>query len=87
MGFPCATKLSSTTHGGTPTSSATKEQAGGSLKLRMTDAVSCPSHGATTITQGSAMVMAEGLGVAYDGCTTSCGATMTGGITTVLIGA
>jgi uncharacterized Zn-binding protein involved in type VI secretion len=79
--------LSSTTHEGTPVTSATKEKAKGSLKLRKTDVISCPIHGTTTITQGSSTVKAEGLAVAYDGCTTSCGATMINGATSVLIGA
>lgn len=89
MSMPCSTMLSSTTHGGTPITSATKEKAKGSLKLRKTDQVSCPiyGHGMTTITQGSSTVKAEGLEVAYDGCTTSCGATMINGATSVLIGA
>lgn len=87
MGMPTSTIISSTTHGGTPTTSAADVYAEGSLVLRITDEISCPIHGTTTITQGSTTVFADGLGRAYDGCTTSCGATMINGATTVLTGA
>ena len=80
--------VSSTTHGGTPVTSATKETAESNLVLRITDHISCPisGHGLTTITQGSSTVMAEGLGVSYNAATTSCGATIINGATSVLIG-
>lgn len=88
MGQPCATKSSSTTHGGTPISSATKTKAGGNFILRQTDTIACPvpGHGTTTITQGSFTVTTEGKATAYNGCTTSCGATLINGVTSVLIG-
>lgn len=56
--------------------------------LRIGDQIACPvsGHGTTTITSGSGTVKAEGIGVAYDGCSTSCGAILTGGITSVRIG-
>jgi uncharacterized Zn-binding protein involved in type VI secretion len=88
MGQPCAVKTSSTTHGGTPISSAARAKAGGSLVIRKGDTIACPSpgHGTTTITQGSSSVKAEDKEVAYNGCTTSCGATIINGVTSVLVG-
>jgi uncharacterized Zn-binding protein involved in type VI secretion len=86
MGQPCAVKTSSTTHGGTPVTSAATTKAGGSLIIRITDTISCPIHGSTTITSGSGTVITEGMGTAFNGSSTSCGATIINGVATVLIG-
>jgi uncharacterized Zn-binding protein involved in type VI secretion len=89
MGNPIAHRAATvTSHGGTPILSATKTKAGGTLILRKGDTIACPvsGHGTTTITQGSATVKVEGKEVAFNGATTSCGAVITNGVTSVLTG-
>lgn len=88
MGNPIATKISSTTHNGTPTSWASKTIAAGNLVLRVGDTIVCPviGHGTTTITGGSSNSIVEGKAIARNGDPTSCGATLTNGVTTVPVG-
>lgn len=42
-----------------------------------------PGHGITPIINGSSRVMADGAPVAYEGCTTGCGAALIASATTV----
>jgi uncharacterized Zn-binding protein involved in type VI secretion len=86
MGLPVATQSSSSTHGGAPTSYSSNTYASSLKILRKGDSFSCPIHGARTVTGGSSTVLTNSLSTARVGDSISCGATLTNGITTVLIG-
>lgn len=65
-------------HGGTVTTGGISK-ANGKPVARIGDTYQCPLHGKQTVTQGSPAFIDDGHLVAFVGCSTSCGATLTSG--------
>lgn len=81
---PAALQTSVTIHGITypgtinPIGEVTRTKADGVKLVIQTDTVVCsaPGHGTVTFTQSSSKAKHNGVGIVYEGCTTSCGATL-----------
>ena len=84
----CAVETSTTTHGGVITLVGHPNRprtAIGKVILK-TDTIACPvtGHGTTTILVASTKAKHNSVGVVYQGCATSCGATISGTVNTTV---
>ena len=78
MGKPLIVWGDKTDHGGTVIGSSAVSDTHGKQIARVGDAVSCPKrgHNNVVIVTGDSTFILDGQPVAYDGCKTSCGATL-----------
>lgn len=88
MGQNIAIFTSTTTHGGTPVTSASTTKVNNQLVLRLGDMIACPvtGHGTNAIVSASSTVKVEGNFVAREGDTTACGASIINGSTNTKAG-
>lgn len=75
-----------TSHGGTVTSGSSASDIHAKPIARITDRVSCPAHGSTTIVSGDGTVIIDGQPVARHGDKTACGATLISAQITTTVG-
>ena len=68
-----------TSHGGKVTEGYDSYEVMGKAVARVGDACSCPvqGHSNCKIAEGDSSFLVDGKAVAFDGCTTTCGATLT----------
>lgn len=68
----------STSHGGRVISATGKALVEGVPVARLGDACTCPikGHGNCTIVEGDPAFLVDGVPIAFEGCRTSCGATL-----------
>lgn len=86
MAVPVAIIGSTISHGGVVTAGSTKTKTQIAFVARQGDAVTCDTHGSTTIATGSPTCLdLDGKLIARIGDTTACGATITSGDPTVMV--
>jgi uncharacterized Zn-binding protein involved in type VI secretion len=66
----------STDHGGVVVGGASSDMFEGQPVARVSDSVTCPKHGPTTIVSGDATMLVDGKAVARHGDKCACGATL-----------
>jgi uncharacterized Zn-binding protein involved in type VI secretion len=86
MAHPVAQLGDTSDHGGSIVTASATFNVGGVPVARVGDTFDCPKHGKNPIVTGSATHAQDGKALAHVGSKTACGATITTGSATFMIG-